>query len=93
MKTNKLSGPKSIEDTYPGLDYNADQLSKFLAACDLFTILLKNGEIIHFTALDKNSFYDWLINHEIEDIKITRDSNRSNKKTGPYGPVLVDIKF
>lgn len=58
--------------TYPGFKYKADELRKFLASTDIFTILLKNGEIIHFTAKDKNAFYDWLIGHHIEDIKFDK---------------------
>jgi hypothetical protein len=58
--------------TYPGFNYRADELQKFLASTDIFTILLKNGEIIHYTTTDKITFYDWLIKHSIEDIKIDR---------------------
>lgn len=35
-------------DQFPDFDYTAGQLSKFLAASDFFTIMLKNGDIIHF---------------------------------------------
>ena len=58
-----------MTSSYPGFEYKADELRKFLASTDIFTILLKNGEIIHFTATDKNSFQQWLIEHNIENIK------------------------
>lgn len=57
---------------YPGFGYRAHELSKFLASTDIFTILLKNGEIIHFTAADKSSFLHWLTAHCIENIKIAK---------------------
>ena len=75
-----------MTSSYTGFDYKADELRKFLASTDIFTILLKNGEIIHFTALDKNSFYKWLIWHHIEDIKFDKDDKTvklRNKSNGP----------
>ena len=56
--------------TYPGFEYNANELCKFLAASDLFTILLKNGEIIHFTAVDETAFAKWLQENNVKNIKI-----------------------
>ena len=58
-----------LPSTYPGFNYKADELRKFLASTDIFTILLKSGEIIHFTAKDKASFSEWLTDHHIENIK------------------------
>ena len=58
--------------TYPGFNYKADELQKFLASTDIFTILLKNREIIHHTPTNKTTFYDWLIEHGIEDIKLDK---------------------
>ena len=70
MKTNKPLSLNLIDDTYPGFGYKANQLSKFLASSDLFTILLKKGEIIHHTPDDKIAFHQWLACHNIENIKI-----------------------
>lgn len=61
-----------LPSTYPEFNYKADELRKFLASTDIFTILLKNGEIIHFTAKDKTGFHEWLIDHKIEDIKFDK---------------------
>ena len=55
--------------TYPGFDYKAEQLSKFLASADMFTIMLKNVDIIHYAPADKNSFLDWLSQHHVENLK------------------------
>jgi hypothetical protein len=38
-----------MTSNYPDFDYEAKELSKFLASSDIFTIMLKSGEIIHFT--------------------------------------------
>lgn len=47
-------------DHFPDFDYTAVQLSKFLAATDFFTIMLKDGDIIHFTPKDVAAFQKWL---------------------------------
>ena len=59
-----------ITSTYPGFDYQPNELVKFIACTDIFTILLKNGEIIHYVPADKKLFYEWLVEHKIVDIKI-----------------------
>ncbi|GAB2973958.1 hypothetical protein GCM10027049_05160 [Mucilaginibacter puniceus] len=57
---------------YPGFDYEANQLSKYLSSAGVVTILLKNGEIIHYTAADKHAFRQWLTDNNIEDITIDK---------------------
>ena len=59
-----------MPSSYPGFGYQPDELIKFIASTDIFTILLKNGEIIHYVPADKNLFYEWLIQNKIVDIKI-----------------------
>jgi hypothetical protein len=54
---------------YPGFDYSASELSKFLAACEFFTIMLKDGRIIHFTPEDADSFRHWLLLNKIIDMR------------------------
>jgi len=66
---NSVNEGNSGELNYPGFNYPANQLSKFIAAADLFTILLKNGEIIHYTAVDKTDFHQWLAAHDVKNIK------------------------
>ncbi|MEO8949932.1 MAG: hypothetical protein ABI308_16075 [Mucilaginibacter sp.] len=70
MKTNQPLVFNLQDEIYPGFDHEANKLSKFLASSDLFTILLKNGEIIHHIPTDKNAFHHWLTKHNIENIKI-----------------------
>ncbi|MEO8884956.1 MAG: hypothetical protein ABI367_02765 [Mucilaginibacter sp.] len=55
---------------FPGFNYQASQLSKFIASAGLVTILLKNGEIIHYAPADIKAFVQWLVAHGVEDIKI-----------------------
>ncbi len=54
---------------YPGFEYSAKELSKFLSASDFFTIMLTSGEIIHYTPLDENSFRQWLLQHNVKDLR------------------------
>ncbi|MBN9484562.1 MAG: hypothetical protein J0H46_14500 [Bacteroidetes bacterium] len=56
-------------DHYPEFRYRAGQLSKFLAASDFFTIMLKNGDIVHFTPKDMSDFKEWLEQNNIPDIR------------------------
>lgn len=54
---------------YPDFDYAAGELFKFLAASDFFTIMLKNGNIIHFIPKDANAFREWLEKNKISNIR------------------------
>ena len=56
-------------DYFPGFDYLASDLLKFLTSSDFFTILLKNGNIIHFTTEDEMLFKKWLIDNDVVDIR------------------------
>jgi hypothetical protein len=63
-----ISPAINVISYYLGFEYNAGQLSKFLSAFDLFTILLKDGRIVHFTAADPVSFRLWLYENNVTDI-------------------------
>jgi len=54
---------------YPGFDYTANQLKKFLATREFFTILLISGEIIHFFPDNVETFYQWLLENNVTDMK------------------------
>jgi len=54
---------------YPDFEFAAGQLSKFLAASDFFTIMLKNGDVIHFTPKDVSAFQKWLDENNIPSIR------------------------
>lgn len=59
----------SANSCYPEFAYPASELSKFLAAADFFTIVLKHGSFIHFTPDDANSFRHWLLLIKIIDMR------------------------
>ena len=59
----------SANSRYPGFDHPASDLFKFLAASNFFTIMLKEGRIIHFTPDDENSFRHWLLLNKIIDLR------------------------
>jgi hypothetical protein len=59
----------SASSHYPGFDYPANQIFKFLAALDFFTIILKNGEVVHYKASDILSFSQWLTDNNISNIR------------------------
>jgi len=58
------------EECYPGFDVPADKLKKFVVApsANLFTLMLLDGSIIHYTAADADAFLKWLVQHKIEHI-------------------------
>lgn len=59
----------TVEEKFPGFDYPAVKLSKFIAAGNIFTLMLKDGSIIHYTTREVTSFKSWLLKNQIEDIK------------------------
>lgn len=54
---------------YPGFDYAASDVIKFLAVIDFFTMMLKDGRIIHYTPDDTDAFKKWLLSHKIKDMR------------------------
>ncbi|HEY0667299.1 MAG TPA: hypothetical protein VGD22_03925 [Sphingobacteriaceae bacterium] len=53
---------------FSGFDFEIDQISKFLSVLDFFTIMLKDGRIVHFTPSCVDSFRNWLVDNNITDI-------------------------
>jgi len=58
---------------YPGFEYSAEQLQQFLAASDFFTIMLANGDVVHFTPENEDQFRQWLSDNHITDIRSEKD--------------------
>ena len=65
----KQTNDGHLDEFFAAFPHPASELIKFIAAGDIFTIMLKNGEIIHHTPLDKHQFKKWLRNHGIIDIR------------------------
>lgn len=59
----------SASSHYPGFKHPANQVLKFLAALDFFTIMLKNGDIVHYVASDVKAFRKWLTDNNIPDVR------------------------
>lgn len=59
----------TAENEYPGFGQHASSLAKFISAGSLFTLMLKNGKIVHYTPRDKDSFKQWLLDNQVIDIK------------------------
>ena len=54
------------------LGHHSNEIIKFAASCGIFSLLLKSGDVIHFTPHDPEHFKAWLIEKNIEDIKSER---------------------
>lgn len=54
--------------TYPGFDEPLAAIKKFKFTGDLFSIMLADGRITHYTADDEISIKAWLLDMGIEDI-------------------------
>lgn len=54
---------------FSGFEYPVSELLKFLTADDLFTIILKNGDIIHFSTKDDTLFKQWLLDNNVVDMR------------------------
>lgn len=55
--------------SFPGFEYPATELRKYLRSADHFTIMLKNGDIVHHEPDHPISFSAWLKRNCIENIK------------------------
>lgn len=56
------------ENSYPGLDVKASELSAFGVAIDVFVLSLKNRELVRFTPDDPKAFRAWLSAHGVRDV-------------------------
>lgn len=55
--------------TYPEFKHEAKELTKYIEATGVFSILLKDGNISHFKPTDMEDFRAWLSQHEIPNIR------------------------
>ena len=62
MKTNYF---------FPGFEHCILQLRKYIHAYQVFTIMLKDGRIIHFQPQNVKDFHNWLLQHQIEDLRVS----------------------
>lgn len=58
-----------LKNRYPNFEYLAEEVKKYLSTSGFFTIMLKNGKIIHHFPEDMNNFQTWLEQNEVVDIR------------------------
>jgi hypothetical protein len=54
---------------YPEFEHSSINLSKYIEAAGCFTILLKDGKIVHFFPKKQEDFKEWLTKHNIPNIR------------------------
>lgn len=52
-------------------DHCSTAIAKYIRAGNIFTLMLKSGEIIHHCSQEDDLFEQWLLDHEITNIKST----------------------
>ncbi|WP_223706996.1 hypothetical protein [Niabella beijingensis] len=56
-------------EEFPGFDHTAEKINKYVEALGIFTILLKNGAIVHHNPNDVEGFRNWLKQKSIPNIR------------------------
>ena len=64
----------TVNNSYPGFNILACELSAFARCMNLFTILLKNDKLVHFKPTDADGFYIWLKQNKIRDVWVEEKS-------------------
>ncbi|OJZ00101.1 MULTISPECIES: hypothetical protein [Sphingobacterium] len=64
------------------LKHRSDEIIKFIANCGIFSLLLKNGQVIHFIPDNPDHFMEWLRSKGIKDIK-------KSKSVATEGEIVV----
>lgn len=54
---------------FPGFEYPASELIKYITVVKDFSLMLKSGEFIKFTPIDSNLFKQWLDENDIQNIR------------------------
>ncbi|WP_353720491.1 hypothetical protein [Dyadobacter sp. 676] len=62
---------------FAGFEYHSDEICKFLQTYGTFTIMLRNGTIIHHQPEHALDFQRWLNHHQIEDIRVSIRNNNA----------------
>jgi len=56
---------------FPGFDYTAEEITRFKETIEFFSLMLKDGQVIHYTPLDIDDFRNWLLQNAIPDVAAT----------------------
>ena len=55
--------------TYPEFNHKAKDLTKYIEAAGTFSLLLKNGNIVHYKPINSEDFRKWLTAHKIPNLR------------------------
>ncbi len=58
--------------SFPGFDQPASNLSAFLFCLDTFIISLRGGSIVKFSTNNVSEFKQWLIEHKVREVATHR---------------------
>lgn len=61
---------------YPDFPYAANELVKFIATAEVTSIMLKNGEIVHYSPQNTELFTGWLRGNKVIDLRAENAHNR-----------------
>lgn len=62
---------------FAGFEYRSHEILKFLQTYTTFTIMLRNGAIVHHQPEHILDFQRWLHHHQIEDVRASIRSTAS----------------
>jgi hypothetical protein len=60
-----------MEKQYPGFPYPAKKIVKYFHNLNFFMLQLDNGELMSFTADDKEDFLNWLQENRVPNLRDT----------------------
>jgi len=66
-RTSGLNDPAPLG--YDWFSSMRSEISKYIEAAGIFSLLLKSGDVIHYIPQDKCAFRKWLYFHGITDVK------------------------
>lgn len=59
----------TTETHYPDFQFKPEQLARYIEAAGTFSLLFKDGNIVHFTAPDPAEFRKWLDEQGVVNIR------------------------
>ncbi|MDQ1149745.1 hypothetical protein QE382_001729 [Sphingobacterium zeae] len=80
--SNLLKKEPNVMDYFSPLKHRSDEITKFIANCGIFSLLLKNGQVIQFIPENPDQFTEWLNSKGIKNIR--------GKQTNPYKSIFEE---
>jgi hypothetical protein len=60
---------KSKSGSFPEFNHHISDIQRYIRAGETFTLMFKNGKIVHHISKEQEAFEKWLKDHDIMDIK------------------------